>query len=95
MYLALSSGLTPLYGTSTPSPGGTGSYPSNDVKSTPRPPETDESLIGKFIDVESGICRIDVCGKLEAKWITDFRYIRDDAQALHEPDSFYLEDGSP
>lgn len=43
------------------------------------------------IDVESGICRIDVCGMLQAKWITDFRYVRDDAQVMHEPDSFYLD----
>lgn len=43
------------------------------------------------IDVETGCCRIDVCGKLQAMHITDFRFIRDDAQTMHEPDSFYLE----
>jgi hypothetical protein len=44
------------------------------------------------IDVETGLCRIDVCGLLEVKLLSDFRYIRDDAQTLHEPDSFYLEE---
>jgi len=44
------------------------------------------------IDVESGICRIDVCGMLQPKWISDFRSIRDDAQVIHDPDDFYLED---
>jgi hypothetical protein len=42
------------------------------------------------IDVETGLCRIDVCGLLEVRQFSDFRYIRDDAQTLHEPDRFYL-----
>ena len=44
------------------------------------------------ICVETGLCRIDVCGKLQTMHFTDFLIIRDDAQAMHEPDSFYLED---
>lgn len=44
------------------------------------------------ICVETGLCRIDVCGKLQAMHFTDFLIIRDDAQVMHEPDSFYLED---
>jgi len=47
------------------------------------------------ICVETGLCRIDVCGQTQAMHFTDFRMIRDDSQAMHEPDSFYLEDESP
>lgn len=43
------------------------------------------------ICVETGLCRIDVCGKLEAKHILDFRMIRDDSQMAHDPESFYLD----
>jgi hypothetical protein len=44
------------------------------------------------IDVETGMLRIDVCGKLDVKHISDVSMFRDDAGREHTPDSFYLED---
>lgn len=43
------------------------------------------------ICVETGVCRIDVCGKLQAMHIFDFAFIRDDAHVMYEPDTFFLE----
>jgi hypothetical protein len=43
------------------------------------------------ICVQTGVCRIDVCGRLEVKHILDFRTIRDAGQVPHEPESFYLD----
>ncbi|HGE8503715.1 hypothetical protein ACYZFV_15590 [Serratia ureilytica] len=43
------------------------------------------------IDVQTGLLRIDVCGLLEVKHILDFHVIRDDAQTMHAPDDFYLD----
>lgn len=43
------------------------------------------------IDVETGLLRIDVCGKLEAKHVSDVREFIDTDGGGHDPDSFYLE----
>lgn len=43
------------------------------------------------ICVQTGLCRIDVCGKSQAMHILDFALIRDDGQTPHEPDIFYLD----
>lgn len=45
------------------------------------------------ICVETGLVRIDVCGKLQANHITEWWYVRDDAQVIHETETFYLESG--
>lgn len=46
------------------------------------------------IDVQSGLVRIDVCGILQVNHLSHWLYMRDDAQVIHDPDDFYLEDGS-
>lgn len=43
------------------------------------------------ICVQTGLCRIDVCGKSQSMHILDFSLIRDDGQTAHEPDTFYLD----
>ena len=43
------------------------------------------------MDVESGLVRIDVCGKLDVKTIGDFRCFRDDAGFEHLSEGFYLD----
>ena len=47
------------------------------------------------ICVETGLVRIDVCGKLQANHIAEWWYVRDDAQVIHDTETFYLEDESP
>ena len=47
------------------------------------------------IDVQTGLMRIDVCGKLQVNHLADWHCVRDDTQVIHDPDTFYLEDGSP
>lgn len=44
------------------------------------------------IDVETGLLRIDVCGKLDVLHIGDIAEFRDEAGTVHDSDSFYLED---
>lgn len=46
------------------------------------------------IDVQTGLMRIDVCGKSQVCHFDDFSYVRDDSQVLHEWDGFYLEEES-
>lgn len=46
------------------------------------------------IEVQTGLVRIDVCGKLQVTHLSDWRHVRDDAQVIHDPDTFYLEDES-
>ncbi|MDR2331896.1 MAG: hypothetical protein LBE61_00270 [Burkholderiaceae bacterium] len=41
------------------------------------------------IEVETGLVRIDVCGKLEAKEISDFKGFKDDLGTWHSRDGFY------
>lgn len=41
------------------------------------------------IDVETGLLRIDVCGKLQAMHIADVRFFRDAEGAEHDAESFY------
>lgn len=43
------------------------------------------------IDVETGLLRIDVCGKLEVKHIGDVREFIDLDGVSHEADSFYAD----
>ncbi len=43
------------------------------------------------IDVETGLLRIDVCGLLDAKHISDVKMFRDDCGKEHHPDDFYLD----
>jgi len=43
-------------------------------------------------EVESGMCRIDVCGLLQCRWVTDFSVFRDADGVLHEPDSLFVEE---
>jgi hypothetical protein len=45
------------------------------------------------IDVETGLFRIDVCGKLQAKHIGDVASFKDDSGRQFDPESFYLEAG--
>ncbi|WP_248769104.1 hypothetical protein [Pseudomonas sp. MWU12-2345] len=47
------------------------------------------------IDVQTGLMRIDVCGKLQACHFADWSYMRDGDLTSHDPDTFYLEDDSP
>ena len=42
-------------------------------------------------EVSSGMCRIDVCGLLQVKWVTDFSVIRDGDGFEHDPDSFFTD----
>ena len=44
------------------------------------------------IDVETGLLRIDVCGLLEVKHITDVTLFIDAEWVIHDVDSFYNED---
>ncbi len=41
------------------------------------------------IDVQTGLLRIDVCGLLEIKNISDVRFFRDAAGAEHNSETFY------
>jgi hypothetical protein len=42
-------------------------------------------------EVETGLMRIDVCGKLQAKSFCEVAEIRDGDNQPHEPDTFYSE----
>lgn len=63
------------------------------INSLPQP------FIGRFIggdewpiydiDVQTGLLRIDVCGKLQAKDIADVRFFRDDDGVEHDSETFY------
>lgn len=44
------------------------------------------------IDVETGLLRIDVCGKLDVKHIGDVRSFMDANFVEHDADDFYVED---
>lgn len=44
------------------------------------------------IDVETGLLRIDVCGKLEVKHIGDVRSFLDADHVKHDADDFYADD---
>lgn len=44
------------------------------------------------IDVETGLLRIDVYGKLDIKHIGDVRLFRDMDANLHDADSFYMDE---
>lgn len=44
-------------------------------------------------EVETGLCRIDVMGKLQAKRVIEFRHFRDADGNIYEPDDLYLEEG--
>jgi len=58
-----------------------------------------QPLIGRFIggdewpvwdiDVQTGLLRIDVCGKLQVKEIADVRYFRDADGVEHDSETFY------
>lgn len=41
------------------------------------------------IDVETGLLRIDVCGKLQAKHISDAKEFRDADGTVHDSETFY------
>lgn len=41
------------------------------------------------IDVQTGLLRIDVCGKLDVKHIADVRFFRDEAGVEHDSETFY------
>ena len=43
------------------------------------------------IDVETGLLRIDICGKLDIKHIGDVRHFTDIDGAVHDADDFYVE----
>lgn len=43
------------------------------------------------ICVETGLVRIDVCGKLDRKDISDFKRLQDADGTDHDPDDFYLD----
>lgn len=43
-------------------------------------------------EVETGLMRIDVCGKLQVKTFGEVMEIRDGANQSHDPDTFYNED---
>ena len=63
------------------------------INSLPQP------FIGRFfggdewpiydIDVETGLLRIDVCGKLQVKEIGEVRFFRDDNGIEHDSETFY------
>ncbi len=42
-------------------------------------------------DVETGLMRIDVCGKLEVRRFSEVMEIRDGNHQLHNPDTFYMD----
>ncbi len=44
------------------------------------------------LDVETGLLRLDVCGKLDAKRIGDVSAFRDDGGQEHDAETFYLDD---
>jgi hypothetical protein len=44
------------------------------------------------IEVETGLMRIDVCGKLQVMLFADVMELTDCDGVKHDPDSFYLED---
>ena len=44
------------------------------------------------IDVETGLLRIDVCGKLQVMHIGDIGDVIDMDGVTHDPDSFYCEE---
>jgi hypothetical protein len=48
-------------------------------------------------EVETGMMRIDVCGKLQAMHFSEVMEIRDGDHQAHDPESFYtdFEDASP
>lgn len=46
-------------------------------------------------EVETGLMRIDVFGKLQAMMFADVMEIRDGDGNPHEPESFYNEDDTP
>jgi hypothetical protein len=41
------------------------------------------------IDVETGLMRIDVCGRLQVKEFAEVMEVRDGDGGLHDPDDFY------
>lgn len=43
------------------------------------------------IDVQTGLLRIDVCGKLEVKHIADVRKFTDLDGVEHDPETFYMD----
>jgi hypothetical protein len=43
------------------------------------------------IEVETGLVRIDVCGKLSVKHVSDFTIFRDDAGVERRADAFYTD----
>ena len=43
-------------------------------------------------EVESGMCRIDVMGRLQPRWVIDFSVFRDADGVEHAPDSLFLEE---
>lgn len=44
------------------------------------------------ICVQTGLVRIDVCGKSQTNHIDHWSYVRDEAQVIRETYDFYLED---
>jgi hypothetical protein len=44
------------------------------------------------IDVQTGLLRIDVCGKLQVKHISDVRHFIDADGDIHDAESFYVDD---
>ena len=44
------------------------------------------------IDVQTGLCRMDVCGKLDRFHFSSVMQIRDLEGGLHDPDDFYVEE---
>ena len=47
------------------------------------------------IDVQTGLLRIDVCGKLQVKHIADVRFFRDMDGIEHDSETFYSDYESP
>lgn len=43
-------------------------------------------------EVQTGLLRIDVCGKLEVKSLGEAMEIKDGTGTIHHPDSFYNEE---
>lgn len=43
------------------------------------------------IDVQTGLLRFDVCGKLEVKHIGDIKDFKDITGKVHDPDDFYID----
>jgi len=43
-------------------------------------------------EVQTGLMRIDVCGKLEVKRFSEVMEIKDGDNQPHDPDSFWIED---